>query len=85
MVKVFPAVTASYIKEVLGPLNYISLAPTGGIGLENFTSFFAAGAKAVGIGSHLFPKQIIESEDWLELGNVYNAYVEKYRQHLVTP
>jgi 2-dehydro-3-deoxyphosphogluconate aldolase/(4S)-4-hydroxy-2-oxoglutarate aldolase len=79
MVKVFPAtqVGAAYIKEVLAPLNHISLMPTGGITVDNFTEFFNAGAKAVGIGSHLFPKKIIESEQWEALGNFFSSFMKK--------
>jgi 2-dehydro-3-deoxyphosphogluconate aldolase/(4S)-4-hydroxy-2-oxoglutarate aldolase len=86
MVKVFPATILGpgYIKEVLGPLNYISLIPTGGISLDNFTSYLAAGAKAVGIGSHLFPKSIMESEDWDKLHEVYTSYTERYSEYLNT-
>jgi len=84
IVKVFPAtaVGPGYIKEVLGPLNHIKLAPTGGINPDNFTDHFKAGAKAVGIGSHLFPKNILESEDWVKLEEIYNALTAKYKAYI---
>ncbi|WP_114938126.1 bifunctional 4-hydroxy-2-oxoglutarate aldolase/2-dehydro-3-deoxy-phosphogluconate aldolase [Mucilaginibacter endophyticus] len=80
MVKVFPATTlgTGYIREVLGPLSDISLVPTGGINLENFTGYLEAGAKAVGIGSHLFPKSILEQEDWDKLKEIYVLFTERY-------
>ncbi len=80
MVKVFPAtqVGASYIREVLAPLNAIPLMPTGGISVANFTEFFSAGAKAVGIGSNFFPKNIIEAAQWDELKNFYSSFVKKF-------
>lgn len=83
MVKVFPATAlgTGYIREVLGPLNQISLVPTGGINLENFTEYLAAGAKAVGIGSHLFPKNIIESEDWSKLQETYALFTGRYNSY----
>jgi 2-dehydro-3-deoxyphosphogluconate aldolase/(4S)-4-hydroxy-2-oxoglutarate aldolase len=86
MVKVFPATTlgTGYIREVLGPLNHISLVPTGGINLENFTGYLAAGAKAVGIGSHLFPKDILESENWNKLQEIYVLYTERYKTYINT-
>src|SRR6185312_16427567 len=86
MVKVFPATTLGpgYIREVLGPLSHISLVPTGGINLENFTAYLAAGAKAVGIGSHLFPKSILASEDWDKLREIYALYTGQYETYLDT-
>lgn len=86
MVKVFPATTLGpgYIREVLGPLNHIGLVPTGGINLENFTSYLAAGAKAVGIGRHLFPKNILETEDWDKLQEIYTLYTKQYNSFMST-
>lgn len=83
MVKVFPATTlgSGYIKELSGPLGHINLVPTGGISLDNFTAYFEAGAKAVGIGSHLFPKNILEAGDWETLGDIYTSYVAKYNAY----
>jgi len=83
MVKVFPATSlgTTYIKEVLGPLNHIKLAPTGGINFDNFISYFEAGAKAVGIGNHLFPKAVIEEENWEKLAEIYKAFTERYNEY----
>lgn len=82
MVKVFPASTLSplYIKEILGPLNQINLVPTGGISIDNFTNYLDQGAKGVGIGSHLFPKNIIEQENWAALKVLFIAYRTKYAE-----
>ena len=83
MVKIFPATTLGpgYIKELSGPLGHISLTPTGGISLDNFISYFEAGAKAVGIGSHLFPKKLLEAGDWTKLEDIYASYVSKYNTY----
>lgn len=86
MVKVFPATSlgVGYIREVLGPLSTIKLVPTGGINLENFTGYLEAGAKAVGIGNHLFPKNILEREDWDELQKIYAEYTGRYKTYIDT-
>jgi len=80
MVKLFPAsdLKPGNIKELLAPLNFVSLMPTGGVTLENFTEYFEQGAKAVGIGSHLFPKDIIAGKNWIELGGIYEGFVKKF-------
>jgi 2-dehydro-3-deoxyphosphogluconate aldolase / (4S)-4-hydroxy-2-oxoglutarate aldolase len=80
VVKVFPANIKGpgYIKEVLGPLNWIQLLPTGGIGYDNFMAYFTAGARGVGIGSKLFPPELIQNRDWLSLENLFKQYVQRY-------
>ncbi|HMF70362.1 MAG TPA: bifunctional 4-hydroxy-2-oxoglutarate aldolase/2-dehydro-3-deoxy-phosphogluconate aldolase [Flavitalea sp.] len=76
LIKVFPAAKlgVEYIKEVLAPLNKIKLMPTGGVSLENCEAFFKAGAKAVGMGGNLFPKDLISSKNWEELAEVFQRY-----------
>lgn len=53
IVKVFPAMSADYIKNILAPLSHIPVMPTGGIDAFNITAFAATGAVAFGIGSAL--------------------------------
>ncbi len=53
IIKVFPAISPSYIKDILGPLPQIPLLPTGGITLENIKEYKSAGAVGFGIGSSL--------------------------------
>ena len=54
-VKLFPAsaVGPAFIREMRGPFPDIPLVPTGGITLENASTFLNAGAAAIGIGSWL--------------------------------
>lgn len=84
MIKVFPATKlgAGFIKEVLGPLSQVKLIPTGGIDFNNFTDFFNAGAKGVGMGGNLFPKDMIEHENWEKLGSVFSSFAAKYNDYL---
>ncbi|HEY3246744.1 MAG TPA: bifunctional 4-hydroxy-2-oxoglutarate aldolase/2-dehydro-3-deoxy-phosphogluconate aldolase [bacterium] len=55
LVKVFPAATvgAEYLTHLRGPLGQIPLVPTGGITVDNTSTFIAAGAAAVGVGGSL--------------------------------
>ncbi|MGR3811881.1 bifunctional 4-hydroxy-2-oxoglutarate aldolase/2-dehydro-3-deoxy-phosphogluconate aldolase [Jiulongibacter sp. NS-SX5] len=81
-VKIFPATTLGpqYVKDILGPLNQIKLLPTGGVDIDNITSFFSAGAYGVGLGSSLFPKQFIENEDWKGLSHFMKRMLTKALQ-----
>ncbi len=53
IVKVFPASSPQYIKDIRGPLSHIPLMPTGGVNLSNIKAFKDTGAVAFGIGTAL--------------------------------
>ena len=82
LVKVFPAskLGPEYIKEVLAPLNQVKLLPTGGVSLQNFSQFLKAGATGLGIGSHLFPQQLLANNQWAELGKLYAEFVSSVKE-----
>lgn len=65
MVKLYPAsvVGPAYVSAVLAPLNKVKLMPTGGIHLSNMLAFMKAGSAALGVGSELFDKIIIQKRD----------------------
>ena len=68
-VKIFPAdgLGAGYIKALRAPLPHLRMVPTGGVDVHNVADFFKAGCPAVGVGSSLISKQILETEDWAQL------------------
>jgi 2-dehydro-3-deoxyphosphogluconate aldolase/(4S)-4-hydroxy-2-oxoglutarate aldolase len=70
IVKVFPAYAlgVGYFKNIKGPLPHIPLMPTGGVNLDNLSSFLRAGAVAAGLGGSLInPTKLISDEDYAEL------------------
>jgi 2-dehydro-3-deoxyphosphogluconate aldolase/(4S)-4-hydroxy-2-oxoglutarate aldolase len=81
MVKVFPAsgLGPAFIKEVLAPLDKLKLLPTGGVGLENMEEYLRAGAAGLGIGSGLFPKDLVNAGRWDELSALFNRFVNAYK------
>jgi 2-dehydro-3-deoxyphosphogluconate aldolase/(4S)-4-hydroxy-2-oxoglutarate aldolase len=57
LVKVFPAAALggpAYLRAVRGPLPDVDLVPTSGPTSENVAEYFAAGARAVGVGAEVF-------------------------------
>lgn len=77
VVKMFPASEVggpSFVKAVKGPMPWTNIMPTGGVDTteENLKGWFNAGVVCVGMGSNLFPKDIIDSGD-------YNALVVKVK------
>lgn len=69
LVKVFPAGNVggpSFVKNVLGPLPWAMIMCTGAVEPteENLSAWAKSGVTAVGMGSKLFPKEMIAAGDW---------------------
>lgn len=68
VVKVFPGdvVGPAFIKGIKAPMPWSSLMVTGGVTPteENLSKWFGAGVTCVGMGSNLFPKDVIAAKDW---------------------
>lgn len=64
MVKVFPAQLGGpkFIKDVLAPMPFLKMVPTGGVSPENARDYLAAGAVAVGIGGNLVSNKLVAAE-----------------------
>jgi len=66
--KVFPGdvLGPNFVKGLKAPMPWSLLMITGGVKPEeaNLKAWFDAGASCVGMGSNLFPKDVIESKDW---------------------
>jgi 2-dehydro-3-deoxyphosphogluconate aldolase/(4S)-4-hydroxy-2-oxoglutarate aldolase len=68
-VKIFPAdgLGANYIKALRAPLPHLRIVPTGGVDLNTIGDFLRAGCPAVGAGSSLITREILEQDDWAQL------------------
>ncbi len=69
VVKIFPGSSVGgpdFVKGVKGPMPWASIMPTGGVSPteENLRAWFEAGVTCVGMGSQLFPKEILASENY---------------------
>ncbi len=65
-IKIFPAgqLGATYIKDLLAPMQQLPLIPTGGVTAENIKSIFDAGATAVAIGGGLVNQKLLDEKNW---------------------
>jgi len=82
MVKVFPAshLGPDFIQSVKAPFPQIRLMPTGGIGSDDIAHYKKAGADAFGIGSPLFPSQLIKTSNEANIFNHFKTFMEKWEQ-----
>lgn len=80
VVKIFPGSQVggpAFVKAVRGPFPYASIMPTGGVAptRDNLQGWFEAGVHCVGMGSQLFPKEVLDS------GN-YQSITDKCKEAL---
>ena len=69
VVKIFPGTQVGgpdFVKAVKGPMPWASVMPTGGVTPDenNLKAWFQAGVTCVGMGSQLFPGDVLKDENW---------------------
>ena len=66
LVKIFPAggLGPRYLRDLRGPLGDIPFVPTGGVTLDNAAAFMRAGAAALGVGSDLVHRDLVDQRDF---------------------
>lgn len=76
-IKIFPADTLgpNYIKALRAPLPHLKIVPTGGVDLKTIGAFFQAGVAAVGAGSSLISKAVLDQDDWPTLTKMAAEFV----------
>ncbi len=75
LTKVFPAGNVggpSFVKNVKAPLPWSNIMATGAVEPteENLTAWFRAGVMCVGMGSQLFPKEVLKNKDWTKISEM---------------
>ena len=80
VVKIFPGQQVGgheFVKAVKGPMPWASIMPTGGVTPteDNLKAWFSAGVTCVGMGSQLFPNEVLKNEN-------YNYITQKCKEVL---
>jgi len=78
-IKLFPAslVGPRYIREVLAPLPFLRLVPSGGVSLDNAGDWIRAGAIAVSVGSALVSPSLVAEQAWDRLTAQARALIDR--------
>jgi 2-dehydro-3-deoxyphosphogluconate aldolase/(4S)-4-hydroxy-2-oxoglutarate aldolase len=79
LVKVFPAsaVGPRYFREILAPLPFLRLVPSGGVSLEDAGDWIGAGAAAVSVGGALAGPAVLDGESGAELTARARSFVQR--------
>ena len=82
-VKIFPGnvVGPGFVKAIKGPMPNTKIMVTGGVepNKESLSAWFGAGAAAVGMGSQLFPADLIAKQDYEAISNTISNLIHIYR------
>ena len=75
IVKIFPAGEVggpSFVKNIKGPMPWSNIMATGAVNPteESLTPWFQSGVACVGMGSKLFPKEVIRSKEWHKITQI---------------
>ena len=82
VMKLFPASTVGpgYMRDVLAPLPFLRLVPSGGVSLDNVGEWIRAGAAAVSVGSALASAALLTDESTAELTARARSFIERVAQ-----
>lgn len=81
LVKIFPAGEVggpSFVKNIKAPMPWSMIMATGAVEpeQENLTAWFKAGVTVVGMGSKLFPKDVVAKGDWAAISQKCRTAIE---------
>ncbi len=76
VVKLFPAgsLDASYVKNIMAPLNHIPLMLVGGIDVHNIADYLKAGVTSFGLGSNILKKEYIKNRNFSAITELAKKY-----------
>ena len=83
LVKVFPARLGGpkFIKDVLAPMPFLKMVPTGGVNPQNARDYLVAGAVAVGIGGNLVSNKLVAEEAFDQITATARACMDSIHAH----
>ena len=81
IVKIFPGSTVggpNFIKNILGPMQWSKLMPTGGVTAEesNIKAWFDAGAACIGMGSKLVSNKSVSEGNYNEIASLTSEVLQ---------
>lgn len=86
VVKIFPAGNVggpSYVKNIKAPMPWTNVMVTGGVEPteENLSKWFKAGVLCVGMGSNLFPKEVLKNKEWSKISELCKTSIEIIKKY----
>jgi 2-dehydro-3-deoxyphosphogluconate aldolase / (4S)-4-hydroxy-2-oxoglutarate aldolase len=81
VVKVYPGnlVGPGYLKDLMAPMPFLRLSPSGGVDVKNVGEWIKAGAVMCGAGSSLVTKDAMSKGDWAAISAIARQFVENVK------
>lgn len=81
VVKIYPGNMCGpgYVKDLLAPMPFLRLMPSGGVDAKNVADWIKAGAVMVGAGSSLVTKDAMSKGDWAAIAALAKQFVENVK------
>jgi len=85
IVKIFPGKEVggpAFVKSILGPMPWSTIMPSGGATpeFEVLKSWFDAGVACVGLGSKLFPKEVVKNKEFGRITENVKSAIDTVKQ-----
>ena len=82
MVKLFPASVGGpiLVRAIRAPLPQLEIVPVGGVNMDTAAAFIENGAAALGVGSSLINRKMLQAGDMEELSRRAAAFIEEVRR-----
>lgn len=82
--KIFPGdvLGPAFVKDLRGPMPWSQVMVTGGVKPEkaNLEAWFKAGVTCVGMGSNLFPKEVMAAGEWEKISQICSDALDIIKQ-----
>lgn len=84
IIKIFPGdvVGTEFVKGIKAPMPWSNIMVTGGVAPteDNLSKWFNAGVYCVGMGSNLFPNEVINAKEWGKITQLCKNTIEIIRK-----
>ncbi len=83
IIKLFPFVEIgglNFLKVIRGPMPFIKFMLSGGVNLDNISTYLAAKASCILVGSALIKREFVMAEDWSSIAELARSFVQKINE-----
>lgn len=83
VIKLFPFVDLGgfdFLKAVRGPLSFVRYMLAGGANLDNLSTYLAADAAAILMGTAILKRELVATKDWNAIAGLARSFVTKVEE-----
>ena len=80
IIKLFPFVEIgglNFLKVIRGPMPFIKFMLSGGVTLDNISTYFSANASCILVGSSIIRRDLVTAGDWPSIAELAGSFIRK--------